>query len=72
MERVVYGHIVDIEIYKDLLKQSNIECLVKNEFENAMKAGFGSGIPGNAELFVEDADKEKAVNIIEEFKKANI
>jgi len=71
MERLTYGHIVDIEIYKDLLKQAGIECLVKNEFQEGSLAGFGSGLPGNADLYVDESDFEKAKSIIESFKETN-
>ncbi|MGQ1787782.1 MULTISPECIES: putative signal transducing protein [unclassified Saccharicrinis] len=71
MKKVIYGHRVDIAIYKDLLVDAGIECLVKNEFEEAASAGFGSGLPGNADLFVDEADFEKAEGIINSYKETN-
>ncbi len=71
MEKITYGHVIDIEIYKGLLLKAGIECLIKNEFEEAASAGFGSGLPGNAELFVAEADFAKAEEIINAYKESN-
>ncbi len=68
MKKLIYGHIVDIQIYKDLLFKAGIECLIKNEFEEASRAGFGSGLPGNADLYVDESNFEKASAIISSFK----
>ncbi|SMO85794.1 Putative signal transducing protein [Saccharicrinis carchari] len=71
MKKLVYGHIVDIEIYKDLLFKAGVECLVKNEFEQASRAGFGAGLPGNADLYVDESDFEKAREIVNAYKETN-
>ncbi|GAF04407.1 putative signal transducing protein [Saccharicrinis fermentans] len=71
MKRIIYGHRVDIEIYKALLEEADITCLVKNEFEEAASAGFGSGLPGNADLFVDESDFDKAETIINAYKESN-
>ncbi len=68
MKKLIYAHIVDIALYKDLLKEAGIESFVKNEFEEAAQAGFGSGLPGNADLFVDEEDFEKAEKLIEKYK----
>lgn len=70
MEKLVYGHVVEIEMYKDLLEKSGINCLVKNEFEEASHAGFGSGLPGNADLFVDEKDLLAAEKIVKEHKES--
>jgi hypothetical protein len=64
MERLIYGHIVDIQMYKSILEKEGIKCFVKNEFEQAANAGFGAGLPGNADLFVDQADFKKAEDLI--------
>ncbi len=69
MKKVAYGHLVDIQIFKELLAKENIVSLVKNEYEEAASAGFGAGVPGNEDLFVEEKDYDKAVKIIEDYKK---
>jgi len=68
MQRVFYGHIVEIEMYKDMLFNEGIECFIKNEFEEASHAGFGSGLPGNADLLVYEDDFAKAEALIKNFK----
>jgi hypothetical protein len=68
MEKIMYGHIVEIQLYNDLLQEMGIECVVQNEFEQAAHAGFGSGLPGNADLLVDEQDVERAQKIIEDFK----
>ena len=70
MKKLIYGHIVEIEMYKDLLEKSGIECFVKNEFEEASHAGFGSGLPGNADLFVDEQDLVSAEKIVKEYKES--
>ncbi|TLX71155.1 DUF2007 domain-containing protein [Labilibacter sediminis] len=70
MRKLIYGHIVEIEMYKDLLEKSGIECFVKNEFEEASHAGFGSGLPGNADLFVDEQDLVSAEKIVKEYKES--
>ena len=70
MKKLVYGHIVEIEMYKDLLEKSGIECFVKNEFEQASHAGFGLGLPGNADLFVDEQDMSAAEKMIKEYKES--
>ncbi len=67
MEKLIYGHIVEIEMYKDMLNDAGIECFIKNEFEEAAQAGFGSGLPGNADLFVDGEDLKKAKSIIDSY-----
>ena len=71
MEKLVYGHLVEIEMYRDMLENEGITCMIKNEFEEASHAGFGSGLPGNVDLFVDEDEIEKASKIIEEYKAAN-
>jgi hypothetical protein len=68
MEKIMYGHIVEIQMYSDLLQEMGIECVVQNEFEQAAHAGFGSGLPGSADLLVDEQDIEKAQKIIADFK----
>lgn len=71
MEKIAYGHIVEIELYKDMLFMSGIDSYIQNEFEDALLAGFGSGIPGNADLFVTETDYNKAFQIITDYKSSS-
>jgi len=70
MKKLVYGHIVEIMMYKDLLEKGGVNCLIKNEFEESTLAGFGSGLPGNADLFVDEQDLITANKIMNEYKKS--
>ena len=47
-----------------------VPCLIKNEFEEGLHAGFGSGLPGNVDLFVDEQDIEKAAGIIKSYKES--
>lgn len=51
---------------KTLLKEQNIEVLIKDAHESGRLAGFGT-LDGNVELFVFKEDFEKARTIISEF-----
>lgn len=51
-----------------LLEQDNITPLVKDQFESARLGGFGAPM-NSVELFVLDTDLEKAIKIVEDFKK---
>lgn len=68
MEKLIYGHVVEIEMYRELLKKSGINSFVKNEFEEASLAGFGSGLPGNADLFVDEEGLLAAEIVVKEYK----
>ncbi|WP_071797455.1 putative signal transducing protein [Labilibacter marinus] len=70
MKRIIYGHLVEIEMYRDMLEKENITCMIKNEFEEASHAGFGSGLPGNVDLFVDEENIEKASFIINAHKES--
>lgn len=69
MLKIFYGHIVEVEMFKDMLLKEDIESFIKNEFEEASHAGFGSGLPGNADLYVHEDDYIKSENIINTYKK---
>ena len=64
MVKVFYGHLVNVEMIKQLLLDNGIECMIKNEFEEGSHAGFGSGVPGSADLFVAEDDSSKAKSVI--------
>tara|TARA_R110002073_G_scaffold145532_2_gene297638 strand:+ start:6118 stop:6345 length:228 start_codon:yes stop_codon:yes gene_type:complete len=53
---------------RGLLEQEKIKPLVKDQFESARLGGFGAPL-NSVELFVLDTDLEKAVKILEGFKK---
>ncbi len=71
MKTLTYGHLVEIELYRELLEKSGIECYIENEFEQASHAGFGSGLPGNADLMVDDDDFKRAESILNNYKNSN-
>tara|TARA_R110000868_G_scaffold215785_1_gene465895 strand:- start:4963 stop:5202 length:240 start_codon:yes stop_codon:yes gene_type:complete len=57
---IIVTHIVDV------LKQANINAVVKDDTESARLAGFGGGIvPGFQELFVNNDELDKAIPILE-------
>ena len=68
MKSIMYAHFVEVEMYKDMLEKSGINCYIKNESEQASHAGFGSGLPGNVDLMVDEENIEKSQKIIEAYK----
>lgn len=68
---VFTGSAITANILKEKLEEAGIEASVRDEFEEALEAGFSAGSKCAAEVFILDSDKEKANPVIEEFKKIN-
>ncbi len=61
---VYTGTDVNISRIKYELEIKGINSIVKNGFNAGLAAGFGGGIPSAIDLFVTEADLDKAMEII--------
>ena len=63
------GSLIEIQRLQLDLDDNKIPSLVKNNFQSGLRAGFYGGSPSQVELFIYEEDKEKAISILEKFKK---
>jgi len=68
--KILSSSLIIINRFASLLDENNISTLIKDNFESARLAGFGTS-ENNVELYVYNSDLEIAQKIIEEFKKEN-
>lgn len=55
---------------KDILGDSGITCLIRNDYESGKSAGFMGGTPTTVDLYIQKSDEAKAETIMAEFVKA--
>jgi len=53
------------------LEKAGIPVMIKNEFQSALSAGFGSGTPSAVDIYVTQSKVEEAIPVIEDFIKNN-
>lgn len=58
------GSIVNVNFYKEILAEENIESLVRNPSQEAIHAGYVTSFDNICELFVYDQSSERAREII--------
>ncbi|MCK4562987.1 MAG: DUF2007 domain-containing protein [Flavobacteriaceae bacterium] len=63
------GSLIQIQRLQLDLDENKIPSLVKNNFQSGLRSGFYGGSPSLVQLFIYDEDKEKAVPILDSFKK---
>ncbi|WP_299261700.1 DUF2007 domain-containing protein [uncultured Aquimarina sp.] len=64
-ERVYTGSLINIQFLQNLLQDSGINSITRDDMKSGMVAGFGGGIPDHIQLFVKKTDAEEAIPIIE-------
>ena len=65
-KRVYTGSEVNVHYLQDLLKQQGIGTRIRNDFDSGLRAGFGGGLPGQVQLFVDPLRYEEALRITED------
>ena len=63
------GSLIEIQRLQLDLDDNQIPSLVKNNFQSGIRSGFYGGSPSQVELFIYEEDLEKAIPILEKFKK---
>ena len=69
LTRAYSGTEITASILRDMLKNENIEAIIKNESESGRIAGFGT--QGGSDVYIMEKDVEKARPIIEDFTNRN-
>jgi len=69
--RVFTGTKITVNLLKQQLEDVAIPSHIQNSFESGVITGFSGGTPSSVDLFIVEADIEKASPIIDEFKKLN-
>jgi len=69
--RVYTGTDVLVNLLKDELENTGISCIIQNDFNSGITAGFSGGVPSAIDLFIQEFDMIKAEPIINEFLKVN-
>lgn len=63
---VFTGFEVNVQRLHSIFEEAGIDSIIRNDSESALRAGFGSSLPGQAVILVPDSRKEEAKQIIEE------
>lgn len=69
--RVFSDTALTVNLIKSELEKIGIPSLIKNDFQSGVIAGFGGGLPNAVDLYVNHADYENALTVIEEFRSIN-
>ncbi|AXT59054.1 DUF2007 domain-containing protein [Aquimarina sp. AD10] len=64
-ERVYTGSLITIQFLQNMLQDSGINSVTRDDMKSGMMAGFGGGIPDHVQLFVKKTDTQEALPIIE-------
>ncbi len=65
-KRVYTGSEVNVQYLQQLLKEEDIETIVRNEFQSGLRGGFGGGLPGQVQLLALASHYEEAVKLAKE------
>lgn len=69
--RIYTGSAIAVNLLKDELESNGIAALIRDDFYSGTLAGFSGGVPSCVDLFIQEADLEKAESIISEFAVSN-
>ncbi len=63
---VFTGFEVNIQHLRNIFEEAGIDSIVRNDSDSALRAGFGSRLPGQAVILVPDSRKTEAEQLIRE------
>ena len=63
--KIYTGSFVVVQLITTRLQEIGISPIIKDETESGRLAGFGSGIPGQQEVFVHENEMDEAVKVVE-------
>ena len=69
--RVYTGTEINVRLLKDILEQSGIPGVIRNNFKSGLAAGFGGGVPSGVDLYINEDKLEKANPIVRDFREKN-
>ena len=62
-ERVYTGSEPNVQYLQELYNKSGISSRVRNDFDSGLRAGFGGGMQGQVQLFVEKNHFDEALKM---------
>lgn len=62
-KRVYTGPETNVQYLQELYEESGIHSRVRNDFDSGLRAGFGGGVPQQAQLFVMKNHYDEALKI---------
>ncbi|MFB6340964.1 putative signal transducing protein [Saccharicrinis sp. FJH62] len=69
IRRLHSASVFEIDELRKVLEDNNISTLVRDQFQESIRAGFADANPGLVDIYVLDEDFEDAVKLLAEFKK---
>ncbi|MDP4185766.1 MAG: DUF2007 domain-containing protein [Bacteroidota bacterium] len=60
------GSLIQVEFVKEQFEEHGIDCIVKNEFQEGISAGYVVGTPTSVDIYVREEDYEKAIEILKD------
>lgn len=66
--RVFTGSQVEVAYIAERLKENGIACLVKDDFQSGINAGFATSTPDAIDIYVEQEKEQEAIVLIEKLK----
>ncbi len=70
--RIYSGTELTVGLLKELLEISGIPCIIQNDFNSGIMAGFSGGSASSIDLFIQEPDLDKAAPIVNEFIETNM
>lgn len=62
-QRVYTGSEPNVQYLQELFEKESISSRVRNDFDSGLRAGFGGGMPGQVQLFVDKGHYDQALKI---------
>lgn len=63
---VFTGFEVNVQHLKTVFEEAGIDAIIRNDSDSALRAGFGSALPGQARILVPKSRKEEAKRLVKE------
>lgn len=63
--KIYTGNEITVNRLKQELEQKGINCLIKNGFDQGLKAGFVGGVQSAIEVYVDENDLKSALEIVQ-------
>ncbi len=69
--RIYTGTEINVRLLKDILEESGISGVIRNNFQSGLAAGFGGGMPSGVDLYIRESLIDKANPIVRDFREKN-
>jgi hypothetical protein len=65
------GTELTVMLLKTELEKAGIASVIRNDFQSGITAGFSGGVPSAIDLYIQESDRDKATEVIEQFVQTN-